>query len=152
SWAERFDRTIEDLFDVQAEVSRRIVDALQVTLRPAEREMLDRAPTTNREAYALYLRGRALLDENQRESIIRAGEVLERAVELDPDFALAHAALAECYGTLGSSWWASIDIVEKARPHARRALELDPDLPEAHWGMGSVYRLEGDAEGLLREI
>src|SRR6185295_20209766 len=60
SWAERFDRTIEDLFDVQAEVSKRIVEALRVSLRPAEREMLDRAPTRNREAYALYLRARAL--------------------------------------------------------------------------------------------
>jgi TolB-like protein/Tfp pilus assembly protein PilF len=152
SWAERFDRTLEDLFEVQAEVSRRIVEALQVTLRPAEREMLDRAPTRNREAYELYLRARALLDQSERDPNVRAGEVLERAVELDPDFALAHAALAECYGSRGSAWWAGKEIVEQARPHALRALELDPDLPEAHMAMGFVHRLEGDAEGLMREF
>jgi TolB-like protein/Tfp pilus assembly protein PilF len=152
SWAERFDRTIEDLFDVQAEVSRRIVDALQVTLRPAEREMLDRAPTKNRAAYELYLRARVLLDQNRRDANVRAGEVLERAVELDPDFALAHAALAECYGNAGSAWWAGKEILERARPHALRAIELDPNLREAHMAMGFVHRLEGDAEGVVREF
>ena len=101
TWAERFDRTIEDLFDVQAEVSQRIVDALQVTLRPAERELLNRAPTKDREAYALYLRGRALMDENRRSSNLRAEECLRQAIERDPRFALAHATLAECYGSPG---------------------------------------------------
>src|SRR5207244_3699611 len=54
AWAERFDRTVEDLFDVQAEVSTRIVEALAITLQPAERRMLGRPPTVNREAYAYY--------------------------------------------------------------------------------------------------
>jgi TolB-like protein/Flp pilus assembly protein TadD len=151
SWAERFDRTIEDLFDVQAEVSRRIVEALRISLRPAEREILDRAPTKNREAYESYLRGRALLDEHARQANGGAEKHLLRAVELDPDFALAHAALAECYGARGSNWWAGRSIVERARPHAKRALGLDPSLPEAHMAMGFVHRLEGDAEALLRE-
>jgi len=150
-WAERFDRTLEDLFDVQAEVSKRIVEALQVSLRPAEREMLSRAPSRDREAYTLYLRGRELLDRETRDTNLRAEEVLLQAVERDPDFALAHAALAECYGTRGSAWWSGLEIVERARPHAVRALELDPDLPEAHLAMGFIHRLEGDAEAVLRE-
>jgi TolB-like protein/Tfp pilus assembly protein PilF len=152
TWAERFDRTLEDLFDVQAEVSKRIVEALQVSLRPAEREMLSRAPSRNREAYALYLRGRRLLDQNSRDTNLRAEEVLLQAVEMDPDFALAHAALGECYGLRGTSWWAGLEIVEKARPHTLRALELDPDLPEAHMAMGFIHRLEGNAEGLMEEF
>jgi TolB-like protein/Flp pilus assembly protein TadD len=152
SWAERFDRTIEDLFDVQAEVSRRIVDALQVSLRPAEREMLERAPTRNRQAYEHYLRGRALLDRHRRAANLQAETELARAVDLDPAFVLAHAALAECYGIRGASWWAGREVVSLARPHALRALELDPALPEAHMALGYVLRLEGDAEGLLREV
>jgi len=152
TWAERFDRTIEDLFDVQAEVSKRIVEALQVSLRPAERELLDRAPTRDREAYALYLRGRALLDERRRESNLLAEDCLKQAVERDPRFALAHAALAECYGIRGTAWWGGREMLEQARPHARRALELDPDLPQAHMAMGFVHRFEGNAEGLLAEI
>jgi TolB-like protein len=152
SWAERFDRTIEDLFDVQAEVSRRIVDALQISLRPAEREMLERAPTRNREAYEHYLRGRALLDRNHRASNQQAEVELTSALKLDPDFALAHAALAECYGTRGASWWAGREVAAIARPHAMRAIELDPTLPEAHMALGHVLRLEDDVEGLLREV
>jgi TolB-like protein/Tfp pilus assembly protein PilF len=152
-WAERFDRTLEDLFDVQAEVSKRIVEALQVSLRPAERDILDRAPTRNREAYALYLRGRGLIDEHRRESNYRAEECLRQAVELDPEFALAHAALAECYGERATAWWGGgREVAERARPHALRAIELDPDLPEAHVALGYLHRLEGNAEALLREI
>ena len=152
TWAERFDRTLEDLFEVQAEVSHRIVEALQVQLRPAEREMLDRAPTRDREAYVLYLRGRALLDEAKRASSFLAEDCLRRAVERDANFALAHAALAEGYCVRAFGWWGGIELAQKARPHAARAIELEPDLPEAHLAMGLVLRLEGDAEGLLREV
>jgi adenylate cyclase len=152
SWAERYDRTLEDLFDMQAEVSRQIVDALQVQLRPAEAELLKRAPTANREAYVLYLRARALLDDSQRRSNFAAEDALRQAVSLDPDFALAHAALAECYGQRATGWWGGLELVEQARPHAQRAVELEPSLPQSHMAMGFVLRLQGDAEGLLREI
>ena len=152
SWAERFDRSLDDLFDVQAEVSRRIVEALQVSLRPAERELLDRAPTSNREAYALYLRGRALMDENRRDGNLRAEQCLRDAVRLDPSFALAHAALGECLTLRCTAWWGGRDLLEKARPAVMRALELDPDLPQAHVALGQIYRLEGNAEGVIREI
>ena len=152
TWAERFDRTLDDLFDVQAEVSKRIVDALQVTLRPGERAMLDRAPARNREAYEYYLRARALMNEHHRDGNFRAEEHLERAIALDPDFAMAHATLAECLGVRGTWWWAGREMVDRARPHALRAIELDPDLPEAHMALGYIYRLEGNAEALLREI
>ena len=152
TWAERFDRSLEDLFEVQAEVSKHIVEALQVTLRPAERKLLERAPSRNREAYALYLRGRALLDENRLDSNLRAEECLKQAVALDSEFALAFAALAECIGRRAPNWWAADRVAEMARPHALRALALDPDLPEAHMAMGYVHRSAGNAEGLLTEV
>jgi TolB-like protein/Tfp pilus assembly protein PilF len=152
AWAERFDRTLEDLFDVQAEVSTRIVEALQVQLRPAERELLDRAPARNREAYVHYLQARAQMDETLRESNFRAEAHLARALELDPDFALAHAAMAECFGQRGAGWWGGLEIRGRARAHAERAMELDPGLPEAHMAMGYVHRLEGNPEGVLREV
>jgi TolB-like protein len=152
TWAERFDRTIEDLFDVQAEVSKRIVEALQVTLRPAERELLDRAPTRDREAYGLYLRARELMDTSRRSANFEAELLLRQALARDPDFALAHATLAECYGVRGTAWWAGREMVDQVRPHARRALELDPSLPEAHIAAGYLYRLEGNAQALLAEL
>jgi TolB-like protein/Flp pilus assembly protein TadD len=151
AWAERFDRTLEDLFDVQAEVSKRIVEALAVQLRPAEREMLDRAPTRNREAYVLYLQARGLMDQTLRDANFKAEELLTRAVGLDPGFALAHAALAECFGQRGTGWWGGPELASQARVHAQRAIELEPGLPESHMAMGYVHRLEGDAAGVLRE-
>ncbi len=151
-WADRFDRTLDDLFEVQAEVSKRIVEALQITLRPGEREMLDRAPTTNREAYAWYLRGRALGDEVRRESNRRAEACLREAIALDDRFALAHAALAECLANRCTFWWAGREAAGPVRAHARRALELDPLIPEAHIALGMMCRLEEDAAATRAEV
>src|SRR5262249_47261367 len=149
-WAERFDRTLDDLFAVQAEVSKRIVAALEVALRPGEREMLDRAPTLSAEAYTFYLRARELMDHRLREDNVRAEELLKRAVELDPRFALAHAALGECYGERGQNWWTDLEeAAEKALLHAQRALELEPGLLEAQLARAMVYRLRGESTELL---
>jgi non-specific serine/threonine protein kinase len=149
-WAERFDRTLDDLFAVQSEVSTRIVEALEVALRPGEREMLDRAPTRSAEAYTLYLQARHLLDGRSREDNLRAGELLERALLLDPEFALAHAALGEAWGDRGQAWWTDLEEASAAAlPHALRALELEPDLVEAHIARGMVHRLRGESEQLL---
>ena len=150
-WAERFDRTLEDLFDVQAEVSQRIVAALEIRLRPAEREMLDRAPTRNREAYAFYLRGRAHADDRHRASSRRAEECFRRAVELDPQFALAHAALAQCLAERCAAWAEGSDL-EQAELHARRALAMDPHLPEAHMALGILHRMADDPAAALEEV
>jgi len=149
-WAERFDRTLDDLFEVQAEVSKRIVSALQVALRPGEREMLDRAPTLSAEAYTFYLRARELMDHRLREDNLRAEELLKRAVEIDPAFALAHAALGECYGERGQNWWTDLEeAAEKALVHAQRALELEPNLLEAQLARAMVHRLRGESGELL---
>jgi len=151
-WAERFDRTLEDLFAVQAEVSRRIVEALQVKLGPAERELLDRAPTTHREAYTFYLRGRALIEEDRREANQRAVDCFKQAVALDPNFALAHAALAQAYARQAVAWWAGLEVAALARPHAERALEIDPDLPDGRVALALLYRLENDPGAALAQI
>ena len=151
-WAERFDRTLDDLFAVQAEVSKRIVDALQVKLQPTERALLDRAPARNQEAYAFYLRGRALIEEDRRESNQRAVECFRQAITLDPDFALAHATLAQCYARQAMAWWAGLEVAALARPHAQRALEIDPELPDGHLALALIHRLENDPQGVLAEI
>jgi TolB-like protein/Flp pilus assembly protein TadD len=151
-WAERFDRTLEDLFDVQAEVSKRIVEALEITLRPAERELLARAPAHDREAYAFYLRGRALADDPHRASIQRAEECYRQAIALDPDFALAHAALAECIAHAATSWWVDPRMLETAQGHAIRAIELDHDLPAGHMALGLIHYAQGDHAAVLESI
>jgi TolB-like protein/Flp pilus assembly protein TadD len=148
-WADRFDRTLEDLFDVQAEVSRAIVEALRVTLRPGEREMLGRAPTTNTEAYALYLQARDLIDLT-REGNRRAEEMLKRAIQMDTRFSLALAALGETYAIRAMRWWETPEEAARlGELYARQALALEPDLVDAHLVMARVHRLRGDSEALL---
>jgi adenylate cyclase len=147
-WADRFDRTLEDLFALQAEVSNRIVEALQVALRPGEREMLSRPPTKSSEAYTFYLKARELLDKGIGEENRRAEQMLLRAIALDPEFALAHAALGECYAVRALKWWAGPEAIEPALSCARRALELEPDLPDAHLARAIALRVREDPTAL----
>jgi len=150
-WAERFDRTLDDLFDVQADISKRIVNALQVALKPDESDMLSRAPTQNTEAYTTYLKARELIEVSRHDNK-RAERLLKQALELDPNFAQAHAALGWCYATQGVKWWAGLEVADKAIKCAERALELEPGLPEAYNVELLVKRLRGDSEGALRAI
>src|SRR5262245_8203869 len=147
-WAERFDRTLEDLFEVQAEVSKRIVDALHIELKPGEREMLDRAPTRNAEAYQLYLRAREILDVGAAENM-RAEELLKQALSLDPDFALGLAALGETYARRALRWWGGLEMADRALPLAEQALAREPGLLEAQMVFAMVHRLRGEVQELL---
>jgi TolB-like protein/DNA-binding SARP family transcriptional activator/Tfp pilus assembly protein PilF len=125
-WSETYDRDLDDIFVVQEEIARAIVGALEVRL--ATGAALVERPTENQEAHEEYLRGRFLWSQRTPESFRAAAEHLERAVELDPDFALAWAGLADVYFNL-PGW-------EKAREAAERALELDPNLGQAHIALG----------------
>ncbi len=155
-WAERFDRTLEDLFDVQAEVSQRIVSALQVSLKPGERELLERAPTRDAAAYAGYLQALELSEDDSLEASQRAEKLLLDAIQRDPDFALAHAALADCYSRRMWSDAFSVGMAgmagEFAKASADRALALCPDLPDAHIALARVHFVHGDAAGTLEYL
>jgi len=147
-WAERFDRTLEDLFEVQAEVSKRIVGALQIELRPDERAMLDRAPTHSAEAYRLYLRAREIMDVGRVENL-QAEELLKQALVLDPEFALGVAALGETYTRRAMRWWGGLENADRAKPLAERALAREPGLLEAQLVLAMVHRLRGEVPELL---
>src|SRR5262249_60825 len=149
-WTERFDRTLDDLFDVQAEVSKRITEALQVALEPEEIAMLDRAPTRNPEAYRHYLNARALLDnEESLEANQQAEALLLQALELDPSFALAHATLAEAYSFRSHNSPAAGDYLDRALAEADRALASEPDLVEAYTARAVVYFLRREPEKVM---
>lgn len=143
-WAERFDRTLEDLFEVQAEVAKQIVAALQVALTPKEQELLERVPTKSREAYELFLQARHLMESHHKEANAQAGQLLRAAIDLDPQFAQAIAALAECHARRVLAWWGSGDDATVARELAERALALEPDLVEAIFALAAAHRYFGD--------
>ena len=150
-WADRFDRTLEDLFDVQAEVSKRIVEALEVALSPSDRDMLDRAPTADREAYRLYLDAHEKDLSRLRDQNLVAEDLLKEAIARDPDFALAHALLGRVYARRAMHWWAGLEVVEPALAHAQRALELQPELLEGLLALAMVHRMRGESQA-MREV
>jgi serine/threonine protein kinase len=93
-WSERYDREMEDVFAVQDEIASKIAAALRITLSPQEQQALAAKPTENLQAYDLYLRGRNYARRVGRQDMLFALQMYENAVALDPDFALAHAGLA----------------------------------------------------------
>ena len=141
-WADRYDRTLNDAFAVQSEIAQAIVEAVGATLTRAEAGAITAAPTANAEAYRLYLQGREyyLRPGDLRENFESAELLFERALTLDPAFALAHAALSEVHGLM---YWVVYDPsparAARQREEAEAALRLAPALPQAHVAMGLVH-------------
>ena len=141
-WADRFDRELTDIFAVQDEITHNIVDALMVRLLPAERRALAGQPTADVEAYQHYLRGRQFFHRQDKRSHGIARRLFERACEIDPLYARALAAIADCDAFL------YLHSVSGASPSkilaiSARALELQPDLPEAHASRGLALYVHG---------
>jgi serine/threonine protein kinase/Flp pilus assembly protein TadD len=138
-WAERFDRLVEDIFDLQNEVSEKIVDALKISLTDSERQLLTQKPTDDLRAYDFYMRGRERLYLKGRRNTEQAMEMFQNALALDPGFASAYAGLAESYSTMyewydGNSSWLS-----KAIEMNQKALSLEPTSLDARFGIAMVY-------------
>jgi len=126
-WAERYDRQLEDVFAIQEEIARSIAQALRITLTPQEEKTIARKPTENALAYDFYLRGRSYA---RRENVDYALQMFERAVELDPNFALAYAAIAHQCGMIYEIREQSPKWIERGLAACDRATALAPDLPE----------------------
>lgn len=138
-WAERFDRMIEDIFDLQNEVSQKIVDALKISLTDSERQALTQKPTDDLRAYDFYMRGRELLYLKGRRNTESAIRMFENAAASDPGFASSYAGLAEAYSSMyecydGNSTWLS-----KAIEMNQKALSLEPSSLDAKFGIAMVY-------------
>jgi len=138
-WAERFDRLVEDIFDLQNEVSQKIVDALKVSLTDSERELLTQKPTDDLRAYDFYLRGRELLYLKGRRNTEKAIEMFQNAVALDPGFASAYAGLAEAYSSMYEWYDGNSSWLTKAIDVNQKALALEPTLLDAKFGIAMVY-------------
>jgi TolB-like protein/Flp pilus assembly protein TadD len=139
-WAERYDRELDDIFAVQDDVTRRIVSVLQVRLSPAEDQRTARGAAVNVAAHDLALRARQLLFRFSRESNAEAKTFYRKALEIDPNYALAHANLAAAVLIDWIfDWDQSATVLEQALVHAKQAVRLDPDLPYAHAMVGWVY-------------
>jgi len=148
-WAERYDRTLADVFAVQEEIAKSIAEALRVALTPAESESLVKDRPDNVRAYDLYLRGRQRYGSYTVEALREALELFQEAIAIDPDYALAWAGVADCYGQMLQYEMAK-DPGEATRlglQAARRAIAINPRLAEAHKSEALVLRFTGDLAG-----
>lgn len=155
-WAETFDRTLDDVFVVESEVARKIAKSLHATLTGGERTALAAKPTDNAEAYAAYLKGRALLVRSafDRDNGQRMIDAFQRAATLDPNFALAWGELAQQHVWM---YWEGFDPtsarVELARTALHRAEALAPTSPQVALARGLfLYYGERDFVAALKSI
>ncbi len=158
-WAEIYDRelTVENLFDVQGEIASEVTTALQATLLPEEREALKAKPTENIEAYDLYLLGRHHWNERTSDSMTKACDFFSRAIEIDPDFVLAHSGLADCYVLLVSYGnMTGTEAYPLAQKSVDLAMSLDDSVSEVWASKGLILEARGKeseaANALVRAI
>jgi serine/threonine protein kinase/Tfp pilus assembly protein PilF len=132
-WARTYERDAGDVLALQGEIARAIAEEIQVTLSPRERARLAGAAAVDPEAQELYLRGRHHWNRRTREDLETARDLLQRAVEKAPEFAAAHAGLADAYNLLGFYvFMPPREAFPRAIAAARKALEIDEALAEAH--------------------
>jgi TolB-like protein/tetratricopeptide (TPR) repeat protein/tRNA A-37 threonylcarbamoyl transferase component Bud32 len=149
-WSERFDREMRDVFAIQDEISQNVARALRVILTDDERRALARVPTRDVEAYEAYLRGRSFFRQTRRKSLQYAQEMFERAIALDPAFALAWAGAADCCSLLNMYFPYSETDLSPADQASARALALDSGLPEAHAARGfALWRMQRADEAVV---
>ena len=140
-WSERFDREIEDIFAIQDEIARSVLELLGLALTEREEFRFLKPSTTNIEAYEAYLRGRKLYHKWTRQSVEFARQMFERAVKIDPEFAAAWAGLANVHVDL-FRWGRNPRDLEEAQRASERALKLDPNSAEAHVSVGQALAIK----------
>ncbi|UCE46809.1 MAG: tetratricopeptide repeat protein, partial [Phycisphaerales bacterium] len=139
-WSERYDAVLANIFQAQSDMAEQVTQALDITLLEPERQALASRPTENLEAWDYYLRGNQYFHRSDMENDFRiAVRMYEKAVELDPKLALAHAQLSRTHSKLYWFYDWTEERLALAKHAVEKALELAPDLPEAHLALGHYY-------------
>jgi DNA-binding winged helix-turn-helix (wHTH) protein/TolB-like protein/Tfp pilus assembly protein PilF len=153
-WAEKFDAKFTDIFAVQDSISDQAARSLTLRLTGNERELMRKHYTENAEAYQAYLQGRYFWNKRNAAGLKTAVEYFQRAIKIDPNYALAYSGLADCYMRLNES---AIPMAQESVPRARaavlKALEMDDGLAEAHATLGFIkFRHDWDFAGADHEF
>jgi serine/threonine-protein kinase len=135
-WSETFNRQLEDVFAIQEEISRAIVDALKLHLGSDTEKLV--VPAKNLEAYNLYLKARFFYHRFTEASLQKSLDFYQRVLLLEPGYARAYAGMADCWCRLADDWMAPDDAYPRAKTAATRALQHDADLAEALTSLGKV--------------
>jgi TolB-like protein/predicted Ser/Thr protein kinase len=153
-WAERYDRDLDDVFAVQDDIARAVVEKLQVKLVGRAETPLVKRLTESPEAYRLYLQGRYYFSRRYKGQLDKAMQSFAEAIQVDPLFAAAYAGLADSYSVMGFyGFLPASEVHTRAREAAERALALDDSLAEAHHAIGQAkVFLDWDWPGIKREF
>jgi TolB-like protein/Tfp pilus assembly protein PilF len=146
-WSETFDRELDDIFEIQDEIAKSVVKALKGKLLGKDTDKLNVGGTANPEAFKFYLQGMHYLNRGSDESALQSAiKAYEKAIELDPDYALAYAGLAETIEQLAKNNFADLDqCVSRAENAARKAVELAPELADGYLVLSNLalaYKLD----------
>jgi tetratricopeptide (TPR) repeat protein len=143
-WADIYDRKLTDIFAVESDIAKTIADTLQAKLSGSEKTAMSKKPTANPEAYELYLKGRFFWNKRTAADLRKSIEYFNQAIEKDPGYALAYAALAQAWKLLPAfNGGAPQDCFPQAESAARKALALDDTLSDAHAALASLKGLNG---------
>jgi TolB-like protein/Tfp pilus assembly protein PilF len=153
-WAKEYDRDLTDVFAIQSEIAQEIANALKAKLSPEEKSQMTTKPTENDEAYRAYAEAHNLSGEVEDFGKLKQSEQLyQRAIELDPNFALAIARYSQLESWIARDVDRTAERRQKAHTLAERALALQPDLPEAHLARGySYYWGDNNYDAALKEF
>ena len=150
-WSEKYDRDLADIFAVQSEISEKILGELRVEIRDAEMERIRRKPTDDLNAYDLFMRGLSHFQRTTRRDMAEATRLLERAIEIDPDYADAYGMLGTITAIPYLLGW-DLDptgIADRTEELGRRALEIDPGHAPAHATVATAYAVREDFGAVL---
>ncbi len=145
-WAENYDRKMQDLFAIQADVAKQVAQALEIALAPTEVEKIEKKPTFDVQAYNYYMQGREyyFASNGDKKTLDLAVKMFENALESDSNFALGYAGLSDAYTSYVMFW---IDPkrswLKEAEKAGEKALAIDPNLSEAHRALSRLYMMEG---------
>ena len=140
-WAREYRRAWTDILRVQSDISQQVVENINLALGSGEEAAIRGPPVENVGAYELYLQGRVFLDQRSRTALETAVSYFQRAIELDPESALAYSALADAYALLGATGYGGLppaEVMPKAEQAARKALSIDGNSAEAHTSLAST--------------
>lgn len=151
-WGEQYNRKLADILDLQEGIAQEISEKLKIKLTGEEKKRLAKRYTEDSEAYQLYLRGRYYWNKYTKEGLTKAVEFFNQSIELDPNYALAYAGLADSCYRLSNVYLPPKEAMPKARTAAMKAVEIDDTLPEAHASLGLIKMYhDWDFSGAERE-
>ncbi len=155
-WAETYDRELKDIFAIQSDIAMKVAEGLKVQLLANEKEQIEKVGTENTDAYRNYLLGNYYLNKRTGEALEKGVEYFSKAIEFDPEFALAYSGLANCYTLIGGASYGGLSREEaysKAKDAVLKALEIDETLAEAHTSLAYIkFRFDWDWDEAEKEF